>query len=78
MRFKPQRKGPFNPNFTTSASRDERGGPMMKRKLTRNEEGATAIEYGLIVALIAIGLIVSLQSMGTDLSATFNTVSTSF
>ena len=51
---------------------------MMKRKLTRNEEGATAIEYGLIVALMAIGLIVSLQSMGTDLSATFNTVSTSF
>lgn len=37
--------------------------------------GATAIEYGLIVAFIAIGLITAMQSMGSQLSTTFNTTS---
>ena len=37
--------------------------------------GATAIEYGLIVAFIAIGLITAMQSMGNQLAATFNTTS---
>ena len=47
------------------------------RKLRRNEEGATAIEYGLIAALIAVAAITAMSSLGTNLSSTFNKVSTS-
>ena len=46
------------------------------RKLRRNEEGATAIEYGLIAALIAVAAITAMQSLGGQLGSTFNTVST--
>ena len=45
-------------------------------KLRRNEEGATAIEYGLIAALIAVAAITAMQSLGDELSTTFNKVST--
>jgi pilus assembly protein Flp/PilA len=45
------------------------------KKLRRNEEGATAIEYGLIAALIAVAAITAMQSLGSELSTTFNTVS---
>lgn len=45
-------------------------------KLIRDEAGATAIEYGLIAALIAVAAITAMQSLGTELSATFSTVST--
>jgi pilus assembly protein Flp/PilA len=45
------------------------------KKLVRNEKGATAIEYGLIAALIAVAAISALQGMGSQLSATFNTTS---
>jgi pilus assembly protein Flp/PilA len=43
-------------------------------KLIKNEEGATAIEYGLIAALIAVACIGALSSVGTNLSDKFNTV----
>lgn len=43
-------------------------------KLLRDEAGATAIEYGLIAALIAVALITALQSLEGNLSSTFNTV----
>jgi len=46
------------------------------RKLRRNEDGATAIEYGLIAALIAVAAITAMSSLGTQLSTTFNKVST--
>ena len=46
-------------------------------KLLRDEAGATAIEYGLIAALIAVALIAALQSLGGSLSSTFSTVSSS-
>jgi len=46
-------------------------------KLIKNNKGATAIEYGLIAALIAVACITALTSVGTKLSAKFNTVSTS-
>jgi len=46
------------------------------RSLLRNEEGVTAIEYGLIAGLIAVGLIVVLTTVGTDLVAKFTQVST--
>ena len=53
--------------------------PKMKffSKITKNEEGATAIEYGLIAALIAVAAIVAMGSLGTNLSNTFNKVSNS-
>lgn len=43
-------------------------------KLRRDEEGATAIEYGLIAALVAVAAIVGLQSLGGSLNDTFTGV----
>lgn len=45
-------------------------------KLLRDEQGATAIEYGLIAALIAVAAIAAMTSLGNQLSATFTKVST--
>jgi pilus assembly protein Flp/PilA len=42
----------------------------------KNESGATAIEYGLIAALVAVVLVTALSAMGTKLSGTFNKVTT--
>jgi pilus assembly protein Flp/PilA len=42
----------------------------------QNERGATAIEYGLIAALISVVIIATITTVGTQLSATFNTIST--
>ena len=47
----------------------------MFHKLIRNEEGATAIEYGLIAALIAVAAIAAMQGIGSKLNSTFNNVS---
>ena len=44
--------------------------------LSRDETGATAIEYGLIAALIAVAAITAMQSLGTEISSTFNNVET--
>jgi pilus assembly protein Flp/PilA len=44
-------------------------------KLFRDEAGATAIEYGLIAALIAVAAIAALQGLGNELKTTFNTTS---
>jgi pilus assembly protein Flp/PilA len=44
-------------------------------KLIKNEKGATAIEYGLIAALIAVAAIGAMTSIGTRLNTTFNNVS---
>jgi pilus assembly protein Flp/PilA len=43
-------------------------------KLFKNEDGATAIEYGLIAALIAVAAITALAAVGTNLTSTFTTV----
>jgi len=48
----------------------------MLTRLIKENRGATAIEYGLIAALIAVAAIVALQLVGTNLSAIFNTVAT--
>ena len=45
------------------------------KNLLRNNKGATAIEYGLIAALIAVAAITAMQSLGNNLSGTFNQVS---
>jgi pilus assembly protein Flp/PilA len=49
---------------------------MLLRKFVRDESGATAIEYGLIAACIAIAIIVAAQGVGTQLNATFEKVKT--
>ena len=46
------------------------------RKLMRNEKGATAIEYGLIAALIAVAAITAMRGLGTQLNETFSNAST--
>ena len=45
-------------------------------KLIKNEKGATAIEYGLIAALIAVAAIGAMTGIGSKLGTTFNNVST--
>jgi pilus assembly protein Flp/PilA len=44
-------------------------------KMLRDEAGATAIEYGLIAALIAVAAITALGNLGTELNTTFETTS---
>jgi pilus assembly protein Flp/PilA len=44
------------------------------RKLRKDENGATAIEYGLIAGLISVVIIGAVTFVGTELSAVFNTV----
>ena len=49
----------------------------MRRLVTRfvkNEDGATAIEYGLIAAGISVVIITAVQLVGTNLQGTFNSV----
>jgi pilus assembly protein Flp/PilA len=49
---------------------------MMKtiKNFVRDESGATAIEYGLIAAIVAVGLISALTSLKTNLQSTYNTI----
>ncbi len=44
------------------------------KRILKNESGATAIEYGLIAALIAVVIIGAVTTLGTSLSSKFNTV----
>jgi pilus assembly protein Flp/PilA len=44
------------------------------KKFVANESGATAIEYALIASLVAVAIIVSLQTLGTNIAATFTKV----
>jgi len=46
------------------------------RRFAKDEDGATAIEYGLIAALIAVVIIAAVTTVGTQLSSTFSTVGT--
>ena len=46
------------------------------KNLLADEQGATAIEYGLIAALIAVAAITAMQGLGNELNTTFSTVST--
>jgi len=45
------------------------------RKFWKNEKGATAIEYGLIAGLIAVVIILAVTTVGTDLKAKFDAIS---
>lgn len=44
-------------------------------RFLKDESGATAIEYGLIAALVAVVLVTALTTMGSKLSSTFGSVS---
>ncbi len=43
-------------------------------RFAEDESGATAIEYGLIAALLSVVIIGALQSVGSDLKKTFNSI----
>ena len=45
-------------------------------KFLRNTRGATAIEYGLIAALIAVAAVSAMSALGEKISTTFNNVNT--
>ena len=54
-------------------------GPIMSQHLAKffkDQSGATAIEYGLIAAGIAVAIIATVQALGTNLNTTFGSVST--
>ncbi|NLC12142.1 MAG: Flp family type IVb pilin [Firmicutes bacterium] len=44
------------------------------RRLVRDDDGATMVEYGLLVALIAVAAITAIKLVGTNLSTLFNNV----
>jgi pilus assembly protein Flp/PilA len=46
----------------------------MIKKIFKNENGATAIEYGLIASLIAVAAITAMSNLGTKLGTTFTNV----
>ena len=45
-------------------------------RFVNDESGATAIEYGLIAALIAVGIIIAATTLGSNLSGLFDAIST--
>ncbi len=49
----------------------------LMNRFVADESGATAIEYGLIAALIAVVIITAVTKLGSNLSTKFNTIATS-
>jgi len=47
----------------------------MFKSLVRNDDGATAIEYGLIAALIAVAIMTTVSGLGSQLDTTFSKTS---
>jgi pilus assembly protein Flp/PilA len=47
-------------------------------EFVRKEDGATSIEYALIASMIAMAIIIGVQTMGTQLSSTFNHIGNAF
>jgi len=63
--------------WTSKALEQETGTMMIKiRKMLKDIKGATAIEYGLIAALIAVAAIAAMSSLGTQLNNTLTKVRT--
>lgn len=44
------------------------------KKLLRDEEGATMVEYALMVSLVAVACVVAVTALGANISGTFNTI----
>jgi pilus assembly protein Flp/PilA len=71
--------GPTGPDTRVFDSHRSRRNTMFNaieqvRRFVRDEEGVTAIEYGLIAALIAVGIILALSTIGKDLKTVFSTI----
>jgi pilus assembly protein Flp/PilA len=64
--------GPPDPKGTNNMTK-----ALVKLQQLRSEKGATAVEYGLMVALIAIVIIVAVALLGDNLSTLFDTVANS-
>ena len=47
---------------------------LLLKKFWQEEDGATAIEYGLIAGLVAVAIVVTLTSLGTGLSGVFDSI----
>src|SRR2546427_674823 len=58
------------------ANRKDHAMTEMIKNFWKDEEGATAIEYGLIAGLIAVGIVVGATALGTDLNGLFNRLAT--
>ena len=65
----------FHLGGKTYVTTNKRGTLMRIIHLLKDESGATAIEYGLLAALIAVAAIVAMSAVGTQLSSTFSSVS---
>ena len=50
--------------------------PISLKELIRAEEGATALEYGLLAALIAAGIMTAVLALGNQVNSAFTTVAT--
>ena len=57
--------------------RGKEGEIEMLKRFFQDEAGATAVEYGLLVALIAVVIITAVTTLGTNISAKFNSVASS-
>ena len=44
--------------------------------MLKDDEGATLVEYGLVVSLIAVAAIIAVTAVGTSIKGTFNNIST--
>ncbi|MFT6570842.1 MAG: pilus assembly protein Flp/PilA [Sphingomonas echinoides] len=66
----------FRPDRVLKLSPTETGIMKTIRNFIKNSKGATAIEYGLIAALIAVAAIAAMQGLGTQLNKTFTNVTT--
>ena len=68
----------FNDNYFLKTKTTYQGGFEMKKLISffRDEEGATAVEYALMVFLIAVAIIAIVTTLGTRLTAVFGSVVT--
>ena len=62
--------------IATAKAGEQESTMIFLRNLKNNVAGATAIEYGLIAALIAVAAITAMSGLGTQLSTTFEAVNT--
>jgi len=64
------------PNHTENANQYQGEGKMGRIKnFVKDESGASAVEYGLLVSLIAVAIIGAVSTLGTNLGNTFNAAS---
>jgi pilus assembly protein Flp/PilA len=75
LRFRGEQAGWLDPPSMLAETGDQAMSKFISR-FVKNESGATAIEYGLIVALIAVVIIGAVTTVGTNLSTKFNTIAT--